>query len=123
MCADINCNDAFDNTPLDIAIAKKKLHCGEYFEEIRSPITNIPPLHVCHASDQRSCNTQESIPDHFPHSVAEAMMHHYSVNPTCKRDTSIFFSNIVNYSSIRGSKESEGPSHSLSYAGAALLQV
>jgi hypothetical protein len=43
--------------------------------------------------------------NHFPPAVAQAMMHSFTVTPTCKLDASIFFSSIIYYVLLRGSND------------------
>ena len=103
MGADINSQDALDNTPLDVAIAK---HSCSAATVLRNSGARSQSFRRCVSEGaRRSCNAKDAIFDHFPSCAAQAMLQGKTVAPTCKPETSIFFSNIIDYSSLRGSMD------------------
>ena len=103
MGADINSKDTLDNTPLDVAIAKHSCSAANMLRESGALSQSL--RHCVSEGAQRSCNAKDAILDHFPSCAAKAMMQGQAVPLTCKPDTSIFFSNIIDYSSLRGSMD------------------
>ena len=51
----------------------------------------------------RAANARAAILAHFPDAVAASMMQGRSVAPTCKQSVSVFFADIDDYASLRGS--------------------
>ena len=103
MKADINSEDSNNRTPLDVAIAKQSCSAAAALRSLGARSQTFSRTKS--GSAQRSCNAKVAILEHFPLPVAKAMMQGYQMDPLCKQETSIFFSNIVDYSSLRGSMD------------------
>jgi class 3 adenylate cyclase len=100
----IESKDACGRTPLDIAMQRKN-------QPIITALTRAgaqpqqPSRCVSSVSIRRCSTAKNVILAHFPASVAAAIMQGQAVPPVCKRDVSIFFSNIVDYTSLRGAMD------------------
>jgi class 3 adenylate cyclase len=100
--ADIDCQDVFGRTPLHIAIQRKNRLIGDALTRAGARSQTLRRCASC-VSDRQCSSAKNVIADHFPASVAAAMMEGKPAPRTCKQDVSIFFSNIVGYNSLRGS--------------------
>ena len=99
--ADVDCKDDLDNTPLSLAMSKH--HCSVVgllcrFEarcQLACRSKSVP----------RASNAELVMLCNFPIQVAMAMMKSRPVATTRKESVSLFFSDIVDYASLRSSLE------------------
>jgi class 3 adenylate cyclase len=101
--ADIHGRDAFGKTPL--LIAMEAHHCviaavlrrsGDRSQSVRRCVSD---------GDIRCFNAEAAITHHFPAPVVNAIIQGKAVDPISKPSVSIFFSDIADYSILRGSME------------------
>jgi class 3 adenylate cyclase len=69
----------------------------------KRPLSRCASIFGQHKSNDRTTNAHTVILAHFPSTVAASMLQGRSVAPTYKQSVSIFFSDIDDYSSLRGS--------------------
>ena len=95
--ADINGKDAFGRTPLDVAVSSQHGYVASILRKAGAKHSLAP----C----PRRCSSESFLKGHFPETIASAMMQSYPVLPTCKESVSILFSDVLDYSALRGSLE------------------
>ena len=102
--ADIDSRDAHGQTPLDIAMRQNNKGIVAALTSAGAQLQSLRQCESC-VSNRRCSNAKSVIIEHFPPSVAAAIMQGKTVPRVCKQDVSIFFANIVGYNSLRGSMD------------------
>ena len=95
--ADINGKDAFGRTPLDVAVSSQHGFVASILRKTGAKHSLAP----C----PRRCSSESFLKGHFPETIASAMMQSFPVLPTCKESVSILFSDVLDYSALRGTLE------------------
>ena len=103
MGANIHGRDALDKTPLLIAMEHNH---NDVAVVLRRAGARTESVRRCVSSDNTRCfNAKAAISHHFPALVANAIIQGHTVDPICKPLVSLYFSDVADYTVLRGSME------------------
>ena len=108
--ANVDSRDVFGRTPLDIAMQRKNKSIAAALTGAGAQSQLPRRCSSCleTSSERRRFKARDALVGHFPASVAEYMMQGKAVPRLLKQDVSIFFANVVDYSSLRGTMDPAG---------------